>query len=914
MVFTGCNKKNKDKEPEQQQEAPKDFAGLTFADLTVTYDGQPHKIEVSGLPEGATVSYGETGNEFTLPGEYPITATVSGAGYNNTTLTATLTIQKATFTGVSLPLTQVVHDGEKHTIQVAGELPQGATFTYDDGFDGATELGVHQIKGTLSATGYNDLQLSSYLTIFNGDAAEARTIADFNSLESNSELAEKFDLKFYKNNTDGWVTPQAAALNLTQDPYLGQDNSKFMTMAISHQGSAFRASTKDMEKDLKKYTGFSFDSFMLDWTEGGTNELEFQLYFKDIPLPAQYQSMKDAWATYRLAIDAPRNWVHWEVPFDDPNVSLMNGAVTLNDLASIGYTMKDLSLYIDSVAIIVKPNYVSGKSCYTFVDNVKLLTGQVANSKTQNPFGGKYSAITNTGAEDQMVSIVVDSAFENAVFSVDGALNVPLAIEKTANSATFKDTLAGDHGAQLTVEAEILNGGLKVTGISGAQVANFGYLENLFVQRVANLNYDFQDMSGSFADSTWKQEKYTTSWVDAGTQTYLKTQDQNKYISTVAGAGMTMRFTKSLVKQEIGFANTLSFDIGNDYNAEAKDVRIKIKLIRADMSEFYIVGGDGDDWGTVPASTPRWTHQVFNSFDECIVRGIVLTYKDTKSSGQDYVYLDNIKLGYEKEPERSLPDGSYYLWNSATDCYTMTVASSGTTATLAKVGGDSYPFSVAKEGNNITLDCLQQGALTIKGVLKDDGILKIKEVTGAAASTFRDSLLFKRFKNCAEINLDFEDGTAGSAYTNASWAQQYYDNGWKSTSGKMNCREKGGTKVVNMGADSYARKFIYTPALPIGPVNHLDIDFGNYFNESAGAIKYKISIIDNAGNATRYIAGDANNFATIAYESVSALKTLHFDFDLAVGAKLQITTQRSGSTDTWLYMDNIHLTYQAPNA
>ena len=63
------------------------FQGLAFEDATVAYDGKAHSVAVSGLPEGATVTYvcgDKTSNEpleFTMVGEYEVTAHVSAPNY-----------------------------------------------------------------------------------------------------------------------------------------------------------------------------------------------------------------------------------------------------------------------------------------------------------------------------------------------------------------------------------------------------------------------------------------------------------------------------------------------------------------------------------------------------------------------------------------------------------------------------------------------------------------------------------------------------------------------------------------------------------------------------------------------------------------------------------------------------------------
>ena len=70
-----------------------EITGVTFEDDTFTYDGSTKTIEVSGLPEGTSVSY--ENNDQTVAGTYEVTATVSQENYNDKVLTADLVIEKA---------------------------------------------------------------------------------------------------------------------------------------------------------------------------------------------------------------------------------------------------------------------------------------------------------------------------------------------------------------------------------------------------------------------------------------------------------------------------------------------------------------------------------------------------------------------------------------------------------------------------------------------------------------------------------------------------------------------------------------------------------------------------------------------------------------------------------------------------
>lgn len=126
-----------------------DMSGITFADESVTYDGQAHSLAISGdLPTGVTVTY--EGNDKVNAGTYTVTAKFAG-DYDNyeviADLTAVLIIDKAmpvytmpenlticvehTLADVTLPAGWAWEDG---TLSVggAGEKQFKAIFTPED--------------------------------------------------------------------------------------------------------------------------------------------------------------------------------------------------------------------------------------------------------------------------------------------------------------------------------------------------------------------------------------------------------------------------------------------------------------------------------------------------------------------------------------------------------------------------------------------------------------------------------------------------------------------------------------------------------------------------------------------------------------------------------------------------------------
>ncbi|MCH5152065.1 MAG: DUF5050 domain-containing protein [Clostridiales bacterium] len=152
----------------------KTITGVTFDNLTVTYDGEEHEITVSGtIPEDVTVQY--VNNKGTKVGVYNATATLSGEGYNTLTLTAKLTINKATITGVTFSSLTVTYDGNEHEITVSGTIPEGVSVSYES--NKGTNAGTYNATATLSGECYNTLTLEAKL-IINKAQIEGVTLSD----------------------------------------------------------------------------------------------------------------------------------------------------------------------------------------------------------------------------------------------------------------------------------------------------------------------------------------------------------------------------------------------------------------------------------------------------------------------------------------------------------------------------------------------------------------------------------------------------------------------------------------------------------------------------------------------------------------------------------------------------------------
>jgi hypothetical protein len=150
-----------------------DITGVTFADKIVTYNGTNQTIAVTGdVPEGVTVAYtlGEAAfSGATNAGEYEVTATLSGTGFNNLVLNATLTINKADINPASITFASktVEFDNTNQTLTATGN-PTGTSIAYTIGnaaFAGATATGSYNVTATISGANYNTLALTRTLNI-----------------------------------------------------------------------------------------------------------------------------------------------------------------------------------------------------------------------------------------------------------------------------------------------------------------------------------------------------------------------------------------------------------------------------------------------------------------------------------------------------------------------------------------------------------------------------------------------------------------------------------------------------------------------------------------------------------------------------------------------------------------------------
>lgn len=138
------------------------FTGVTFENAEFTYDGQPHSLTVSGnVPQNTEIKYENNGQ--TNAGNYTVKATLNKDNYESKTLSATLTINKAEFTGITFESKKFIYLGGTHSLAVEGNIPENTKVEYSN--NDKKEVGEYTVTATLTNPNYITKTLTATLTI-----------------------------------------------------------------------------------------------------------------------------------------------------------------------------------------------------------------------------------------------------------------------------------------------------------------------------------------------------------------------------------------------------------------------------------------------------------------------------------------------------------------------------------------------------------------------------------------------------------------------------------------------------------------------------------------------------------------------------------------------------------------------------
>ena len=231
------------------------ITGISFYSASYVYNGTEREIKVTGnIPSGVTVEY--TNNKRTNVGSQTATAVLSGYGYATKTLTTTLTINPATFTGITFDSLTITYDGKPHSITPTG-VPSFASVAYEN--NGQTAVGVYYVKAIISADNYNTLELTAILRI------KTRSISGV----ALSDLTVEYDGNEHELVVSGTI-PEGVTVEYTDNVRKDVGEQK-VTATLSGEGYETLVLVAYLTVTAREITGITFEdgSFYYDGEEHG---------------------------------------------------------------------------------------------------------------------------------------------------------------------------------------------------------------------------------------------------------------------------------------------------------------------------------------------------------------------------------------------------------------------------------------------------------------------------------------------------------------------------------------------------------------------------------------------------------------------------------------------------------------------
>ncbi len=273
-----------------------DISGVSFADVTYTYDGTEKTLTITGsekLPEGVSVSY--ENNTLTNAGSVTATAIFTGDADNYEAIasrTATLTIINADFT-ITVTGYEGAYDGDAHGITVTAD--EGVTVAYSiseaDSKDYSetnptfTDAGTYTVYYKAGKSNYNDVTGSATVVITQATGEGSVSITGWIYGEYDVDTNSP-DPVSATNGTDN-VTYLYKAQGADDDTYTDEvptDAGSYTVQATFAETNNYKAVTTTADftiakaesdllvgVDLELSKTYGDDPFTLDATgEGGT--------------------------------------------------------------------------------------------------------------------------------------------------------------------------------------------------------------------------------------------------------------------------------------------------------------------------------------------------------------------------------------------------------------------------------------------------------------------------------------------------------------------------------------------------------------------------------------------------------------------------------------------------------------------
>lgn len=970
--LAGCNKKQ-----EPTPETPTDTTvhvesvSLDKAELKLT-PGATAALNATVLPENAANKAVTFSSSSTAAATVDANGVVTAVAVGDSVITATSTdgnktatcnvTVKNVFTGLSLEDTSVPFNRAAQTIALTGALPDGATFTYVDGFASAMLPGTHVIKGVVKGEGYYDLELAANLTITSEKEYTPFVVNNFETYANENDLADDVTFEYYDYQNDEWIEPGGkGSMHLADNNDMIGVGSKTLRMQLTYQNSAFKAEKELGQTFNKTFEAIELDTLVDSRTGAGNTIIEVQLLFKDVPLPTAYAEYKDAiYLDYRLTDDAPSNWTHWVMPLNDPSVKICGGTFTLEQMAGLGLSPEILTLYLDKVAIVAKPMNGNYQNVDVYFDNIQLRhAGEKSSRQFVHELDGNVYTIESTDGTIYKITFDGDSSrMESLNLKTNIALvgeisqeNEKVTFVGSPDGGTHKVTytlraLSEDKkiaiDPEVTGDTEILESvaaHLNFEGKVGGRVYlvdDFGSYEN------TGTGYDrghkdleaLSGLRGAYYGEVYNENKPAPGLIGDQNWNLMNDSGWTDYIALATDAGHSGNAMKIVGKNSwptryinfqmlnpngapfIGRGAYLSFFVKG---SAAYTMTVRAYYVnKLDAATAAATSGNVaiDDVKV----TTSWTRVTINLSQYRDVYGFMFSPAKTADVG---LYIDDIMIHGEASPYAVYTpptiNGGNYAYSDGTDTYVLGVNAAVNGAALVKNGSPVMNMTVEMADGVATFkDATNSGAdLTLEGkISKDD--FTITSVAGTAQETYA-ALAQKKFSKLAGLNYDFANETSEHGMNDKDWSWRKYDGGrWQLvTSTQMNV--KRGNEID--GVRNYFGNMVcgysipwayrYQQAHKLGAANHFSVNLANDFS-NADDISAKVRLILMDGSM-KYIVGTAEEFVTIPKNTGDRMNNgwygVEKNFDACDVNYIEFVIKSAKSESCYLYFDNLVLNY-----
>lgn len=279
------------------------ITGVILEAASADYDGTAKTIEVTGtIPTGCSVSYsykkGDTVvNQCVEAGEYTVTATVTGEGYEDLVLTAVLTINKVSITGLSFDDQTALYTGanQEYVLPASTDYSAEVEGYYSDEalLNKVTDVkttGEYFVKISVTKDNYLPTEYSSKLTIVkNENSAHDVTVVYTEGTEiySQTYVVESKGILTYADIKDYLDTlpDPGSEYNYYWINYNGEEITTDLTISINKQAISYEIKFVDSNGNLlsstrlTQYSDLIFPTIMIGDKYVLTWEYEGEKYF-----------------------------------------------------------------------------------------------------------------------------------------------------------------------------------------------------------------------------------------------------------------------------------------------------------------------------------------------------------------------------------------------------------------------------------------------------------------------------------------------------------------------------------------------------------------------------------------------------------------------------------------------------------